>query len=513
MNERIRLLVIGAEQDMSCYTIPGDVAITYSSGVVKEEEIEKAQIILLTRKIQEKELESLLKKASAYHISAIKHCLISDAEEAGLNHAIVPDNSAEYLLCQQKCMEILEPEQINEWLQLLSSRYWSGSGGARIGIEWIHISPFLRGSVHYNGHEGLVIEENYGREPVPILSWRMNNIISKDKHSEEIYLVCRREDSVRCELRITEIQSGSPDGFVESRTVPLPMEKPYEYERERSVYLAIEMWAEGSGKIEVGPMHFRESRNGAGALIPGGVRHADVRGEEFFSYFDPMDCKPPLCVYFAGYHSAQNFEGYHMMRKLGAPFLLLTDPRLEGGSFYLGSEEYETKVEQTIRDALEKLGFTNEQLIMSGLSMGTYGAIYYGTRLQPHAIVIGKPLMNAGDIAAAERTVRPGDFDTSLDVLLSLEGRTDDSAVQALNERMWNRFDRADFSKTKFAVAYMRQDDYDPKAYGDILEHQISDESNVYGKGMEGRHNDNSSGINQWFRMQYDRILKEDYGR
>ena len=128
MNERIRLLVIGAEQDMSCYTIPGDVAITYSSGVVKEEEIEKAQIILLTRKIQEKELESLLKKASAYHISAIKHCLISDAEEAGLNHAIVPDNSAEYLLCQQKCMEILEPEQINEWLQLLSSRYWSGSG-------------------------------------------------------------------------------------------------------------------------------------------------------------------------------------------------------------------------------------------------------------------------------------------------------------------------------------------------------------------------------------------------
>ena len=202
-----------------------------------------------------------------------------------------------------------------------------------------------------------------------------------------------------------------------------------------------------------------------------------------------------------------------MMRKLGAPFLLLTDPRLEGGSFYLGSEEYETKVEQTIRDALEKLGFTNEQLIMSGLSMGTYGAIYYGTRLQPHAIVIGKPLMNAGDIAAAERTVRPGDFDTSLDVLLSLEGRTDDSAVQALNERMWNRFDRADFSKTKFAVAYMRQDDYDPKAYGDILEHQISDESNVYGKGMEGRHNDNSSGINQWFRMQYDRILKEDYGR
>lgn len=32
-----------------------------------------------------------------------------------------------------------------------------------------------------------------------------------------------------------------------------------------------------------------------------------------------------------------------MMNKMNAPFMLISDPRLEGGAFYLGSEEYEQK--------------------------------------------------------------------------------------------------------------------------------------------------------------------------
>lgn len=43
--------------------------------------------------------------------------------------------------------------------------------------------------------------------------------------------------------------------------------------------------------------------------------------------------KPPLNVYFSGYRTAEGFEGYYMMKRMNAPFLLIGDPRVEGGSF------------------------------------------------------------------------------------------------------------------------------------------------------------------------------------
>ena len=47
-------------------------------------------------------------------------------------------------------------------------------------------------------------------------------------------------------------------------------------------------------------------------------------------------CKPPLAVYFSGYRTQEGFEGYYMMKALDVLFILITDPRSEGGAFYLG---------------------------------------------------------------------------------------------------------------------------------------------------------------------------------
>ena len=37
------------------------------------------------------------------------------------------------------------------------------------------------------------------------------------------------------------------------------------------------------------------------------------------------------------------FEGFNMMRRMGTPFLLITESRVEGGAYYLGDKEYEKK--------------------------------------------------------------------------------------------------------------------------------------------------------------------------
>ena len=152
-------------------------------------------------------------------------------------------------------------------------------------------------------------------------------------------------------------------------------------------------------------------------------------------------------------------------------------------------------------------------MILSGLSMGTFGALYYGCDILPHAIILGKPLASIGDVAANERLHRPGGFPTSLDVLQKVSGGTDKDAILRLNERFWNKLDGAAWKNTKFIISYMLEDDYDATAYQTLLSHVKGSGMKIYGKGIHGRHNDDTNSIVAWFKNQYDRILQEDFSR
>ena len=235
--------------------------------------------------------------------------------------------------------------------------------------------------------------------------------------------------------------------------------------------------------------------------------------EEAFCYFEPGDLKPPLCVYFSGYKTLEGFEGYYMMKGMGCPFLLVAEARLEGGGFYMGSAEYEQIYAGMIRKYMKELGFTKEQVVLSGLSMGTYGALYYGCDIMPYAVILGKPLASIGDVAANERYNRPGTFPTSLDVLMCQCNDLEEEAVQTLNARFWDKFEGVDWGNTRFIISYMLEDDYDANAYQMLISHIQSEGTSVYGKGLRGRHNDNTGGIVNWFLDQYKKVLDEDFGR
>ena len=97
--------------------------------------------------------------------------------------------------------------------------------------------------------------------------------------------------------------------------------------------------------------------------------------EEAFCYFEPGDLKPPLCVYFSGSKTLEGFEGYYMMKGMGCPFLLVAEPRLEGGAFYMGFQEYEDLIPRLITKYRDELGFSSDQVILSGMSMGSFGAL------------------------------------------------------------------------------------------------------------------------------------------
>ena len=69
------------------------------------------------------------------------------------------------------------------------------------------------------------------------------------------------------------------------------------------------------------------------------------------------------------------------------------------------------------------------------------------------------------------------------------------------------------WSRSEFIVAYMLEDDYDPNAYEQLISHLQSEGVQVYGKGIHGRHNDNTGAIVSWFLSQFERVLREDFGR
>lgn len=160
------------------------------------------------------------------------------------------------------------------------------------------------------------------------------------------------------------------------------------------------------------------------------------------------------------------------------------------------------------------LHFNEKDLIFTGLSMGSYAALYYGCDFSPNSIIIGQPLTNLGSVAKNETIFRPEVFPTSLDILRQ-NGLCElsDVAVEELNNRFWKKFDRSKLEGTKIVSSYMKNDDYDKDAFSCLTTHSINKNNTIYGKGIEGRHNDNKDAIVNWYHLQYERILKEDFDR
>lgn len=279
--------------------------------------------------------------------------------------------------------------------------------------------------------------------------------------------------------------------------------------------LNVALFVKGSGRLVVGEIHLR---NGSLAkenfLSVGGQRLVDDQHyhEELGYYFNPADLKPPLNVYFSGWRAKESYEGRWMMGSLGSPFILVFDPRIVGGAFYRGGT-LEQQLVDVIQDKLDELGFTSDQLNLSGLSMGTYASLFYSTMLNPHGVVIGKPLASIGHLAIHQRLFTPYNWDLAMDTIISLTGELTEKSATAMDDDFWQRFLNTDYSKTTFIIAHMLQDTDLPfeRIFNHLKEHYPT--SRVLHKGLEGRHNDDTLGITSWFLKQYQNMLANDFGR
>lgn len=415
-----------------------------------------------------------------------------------------------FLAC--KLAAYLPQEAYDAFLQHFAVRYFRGQYGERRALGDFRPNPAFVDHIQYRGHNRMVLSQRFGdgKTAVPVLTVRSSILIWEEQPLDFWWEILAGE-GVSFSIRVRQIGEGSLDTVVKTWDLSEEdLSQPTCLCSKGRGTLSVTLLARGEGELLVGPLHTRYARQGAGVFFPGGQRLAGQDGREAAVYFEPGDLRPPLCVYFSGYRTAEGFEGLHMMQGLGTPFLLVTDMALEGGAFYLGDPDFEERIRSVIRQTLERLHFTEDQLILSGISMGSFGAVYYGAKFHPHALIVGKPLLNLGSIAVNERLLRPGGFPTSLDILQRFTGS---DGVEELNRRVFARVDAADWEGTEAAVSYMAQDDYDPTAYQDLLAHLRGKHATIYGKRITGRHNDNTGAVVEWFVSQYRRILREDFGR
>lgn len=478
--------------------IPDYVEWNYTNdlGLAKERGYD---VCVLNRCVNEKEARILLKKIRAYTLF-----LLDDVQV---------DQWTTWI-CTSRRARILDLETLQEFINEDIHLFYSYTYGEKYDPHSLSISQSFKGSVFWNGFSGVELEGDYGHDYYQIAYWRGNIPVFKDQ-SIDFWLEYEKDDSVSIQLKIEQFQSGSLS-TLQNRWIfsEEDLESIICITNEKTDGpVFVSLLAKGKGKLKIVGLHDRHSRKEYGSFLPGGIRKVTFKREEVFMYFDPGDMKPPLNVYFSGYKTQEGFEGFYMMRSMEAPFLLISESRLEGGGFYLGDKEYENLIVSGIQDCLNQLGFDRSQLILSGLSMGTFGALYNGCKLRPHAIFLGKPLASLGDMANNERISRPGGFPTSLDVLVKNYGDMSEKSIDALNHRFWDLFDQTDWSQTKFIVSYMLEDDYDMTAYDRLISHIDDIGVEIIGKGVHGRHNDDTYSIVAWFKNQYDGILKSDFGR
>jgi|GEM_PF-59204 len=409
---------------------------------------------------------------------------------------------------------VIELDNFPWFFEYLLANFSFRPYGTAIHTEQLDIHDSFEGFIQKHGNVSTEFYGDFGEEFTQMISFKdaryfrgMVEFYPEISHGGESLEVFFR-------LYFTNLQTGEYVGSTDVTMERLRAGAVFIDLGEHNQYISISLFAKGVGQLFLGNIHLRFVPKDGSISQVGGRKIIDEKelNDEVFYYFNAGNMKPPLAVYFSGYRPAEGFEGRYMMGDLGCPFILFHDPRLEGGSFYLGSSKFEEKILRVIKDKLNLLGFNNQELVMSGMSMGTFGALYYGSMLEPGYIIVSKPLIHLGRVMLNERINRYGGFPTSYDVQLHHMKDLSRGLAMNFDDLFWNQFKKADFSKTNFVFAYMRQDDYDINAFAECFQYLREHYPNtkIIYKGFEGRHTDPSTAV-EWFIKQYQSVLNERF--
>lgn len=407
-----------------------------------------------------------------------------------------------------------------ELFQFINEQFTNFQEGYKSEPDYIKIHKNFRGKVLKQGECFTELTGEFGKNFQQTLTWKMTSNVLKGERFEiypEFEVV---SGDVKLLFKLTLIESGGRNIAKKYEITGEEVKKNKRFVIEGDIkhsILGISLYVKGNGQLRIGQLHIRRALTEGNVMIPGGRRLIDYQGvnQELLYYFNAGDLKPPLSVYFAGYRTAEGFEGRNMMTAMKSPFLLVADPRLLGGAFYWMNPELEQRLIGVILETLDLLGFKKSDLILSGMSMGSYASMSLSSDLSPHAVIVGKPIINVETIIMNEKVIRPNVFPAGYDMLYNVAGEISVEATRKLDQIFWEKISKGNYSDTTFVFSYMKNDDYDTQAFPRSFRviKEKDPRTKILHKGFVGRHNDNTDGIINWFIKQYQNILVHDFNR
>lgn len=454
--------------------------------------------VLLTSLVADDEWEVLQDHVDAYRVVAFEQ--VRPQTAGGGNF---------FRQKQVKQIKTLSPDQACEWLKL---HLFDGQSGIRMDIQNFVINNWYQGPLHYHGSYAVKLAGDFGPAYRPLGSFTYSFWQDKPIHLWPEFI---KGPGVHLRITIYEFKYFGHEVIYQHTFDETELDEVLEVPiKAVNGHVCISYEVKGAGELTIGTLHSRWSRQGWGYFLPGGERILNPDRGEVMVYFNPGNLRPPLNIYFSGYRTLEGFEAYNMMRDLQHPFMLITDTRLDGGAFYLEDQATQDALIDRIKKALAWLGFKDDQVVFSGLSMGTTGALYYGSFFKPAAFILGKPIINLGQMALSEKQ-RFNAFPTSLDLLrlyqryLGADQATDD-VIKKFDQIILRRFQTVDLSKSKFMVAYMKQDDYDQAAYQSLIE--CLEQQPVFpyliSRGFNGYHTEQMGPVSSWFKHQFHELMQ-----
>ena len=306
------------------------------------------------------------------------------------------DPERQHMLRLKRALQVDLSDGGGALVQYLNNNLYTSPGGFTLNNSATQLSTDFKGKITRKGTARFIFEGAFGEDYERLILWKIggrpDNLVTF--HAE----IGTTDGQVDYFYRI---YYENQDGFQTRDFDEADLLTGYVNQNFGALRsdVTIALFAKGAGRLVVGEIHLRNGYlSKQNFLSVGGSRLVDDNNfhEELGYYFNAADLKPPLNVYFSGWRPKESYEGRWMMGGLGSPFILVFDPRIIGGSFYRGGT-LEKQLVDMIHEKLDELGFTTDQLNLSGLSMGTYASFYYSTMLKPHSLVVGKPLAGIGN--------------------------------------------------------------------------------------------------------------------
>lgn len=333
---KIHVLYVGNDDWTTKYSIPDNIEFeVYESDESEPSTNRPARklmdLVILDRDITLSEEKKFTKFTRGY-------CLFATENVQMLNSA-----TSRYF--KARMGQYLYTGDVQYFLAHEVRNYYPNPYGEKFNPAKLAISDSFTGRVSCEGNYNLLLEGEFGEDFSQIAYWRYNIPVFEGQ-CIDMYLEYEKTGDVEIKLRLFQFYYGSIGDIKQVWELDEEqLQDVFCIDNESDqgpVFVSI--LARGTGSLNIISLHDRHSRRGHGFFLPGGERLVSSKGEEVFVYFEKGDMKPPLAVYFSGYRTQEGFEGYYMMRGFGCPFILVTDPRSEGGAFYLGDSEFEQMI-------------------------------------------------------------------------------------------------------------------------------------------------------------------------